>query len=233
MWIKALIFAGGVAVGGTATFFYMRKKLVDQQEDYEQQIKEVKAVYSKKAERDAANTERAKRIVKENNRMKDELMKSIDMSEKLEYTKNEPKVTVKSYNAFSKPVPDEEIRDLGDETDVGEGKEEDDEDILVSEYPQEDIAERPYVITEFECINGRKMYDKVTLNYYDDGILEDEMSDYLIDDIDGTIGLDSLNRFGEGTEDGDPDVVFVRNEKISTDFTVIRQHRDFIPDINT
>jgi hypothetical protein len=223
MWYKALIFIGGVAVGGAATFFYMRKKLVDQQEDYEQQIQDVKAVYSKKADKDTADMERAKRIVTENIRMKDELMKSMDIADKQKYRKE--------YNAFSKPIPEEEFKDLGDEIELGGDDEEDDG--LISEYPQEDIAERPYVITEFEAINGRKMYDKTTLNYYDDGILEDEATDYLIDDIDGTIGLDSLNRFGEGTEDGDPDVVFVRNEKISTDFTIVRQHRDYIPDINT
>lgn len=224
MWHKALIFVGGVAIGGMATFFYMRKKLVDQEEDYERQIQDVKAVYSKKAEKDAADTERAKRMVTDNIRMKDELMKSMAIADKQKYRKE--------YNAFSKPVPEEELKDLGDETELG-GDDDEEDDGLISEYPQEDIAERPYVITEFEAINGRKMYDKTTLNYYDDGILEDEATDYLIDDIDGTIGLDSLNRFGEGTEDGDPDVVFVRNEKISTDFTIVRQHRDYIPDINT
>lgn len=224
MWRKALIFIGGVAVGGMATFFYMRKKLVDQEEDYEQQIQDVKAVYSKKAEKDTADTERAKRMVTDNIRMKDELMKSMAIADKQKYRKE--------YNAFSKPVPEEELKDLGDETELG-GDDDAEDDGFIGEYPQEDIAERPYVITEFEAINGRKMYDKTTLNYYDDGILEDEATDYLIDDIDGTIGLDSLNRFGEGTEDGDPDVVFVRNEKISTDFTIVRQHRDYIPDINT
>ena len=224
MWHKALIFIGGVAVGGTATFFYMRKKLVDQQEDYEQQIQDVKAVYSKKAGKDTADTDRAKKIVTENIRMKDELMKSMAIADKQKYRKE--------YNAFSKPIPEEELKDLGDETELG-GDDDEEDDGFIGEYPQEDIAERPYVITEFEAINGRKMYDKTTLNYYDDGILEDEATDYLIDDIDGTIGLDSLNRFGEGTEDGDPDVVFVRNEKISTDFTIVRQHRDYIPDINT
>lgn len=224
MWHKALIFIGGVAIGGAATFFYMRKKLVDQEEDYEQQIQDVKAVYSKKAEKDAADTERAKRMVTDNIRMKDELMKSMAIADKQKYRKE--------YNAFSSPVPEEELKDLGDETELG-GDDDEEDDGFIGEYPQEDIAERPYVITEFEAINGRKMYDKTTLNYYDDGILEDEATDYLIDDIDGTIGLDSLNRFGEGTEDGDPDVVFVRNEKISTDFTIVRQHRDYIPDINT
>lgn len=225
MWHKALIFVGGVAIGGMATFFYMRKKLVDQEEDYERQIQDVKAVYSKKAEKDAADTERAKKIVTENIRMKDELMKSMAIADKQKYRKE--------YNAFSKPVPEEELKDLGDETELGNSDDDEEDDGFIGEYPQEDIAEKPYVITEFEAINGRKMYDKTTLNYYDDGILEDEATDYLIDDIDGTIGLDSLNRFGEGTEDGDPDVVFVRNEKISTDFTIVRQHRDYIPDINT
>lgn len=225
MWHKALIFVGGVAIGGMATFFYMRKKLVDQEEDYERQIQDVKAVYSKKAEKDAADTERAKRMVTDNIRMKDELMKSMAIADKQKYRKE--------YNAFSKPVPEEELKDLGDETELGNSDDNEEDDGFIGEYPQEDIAEKPYVITEFEAINGRKMYDKTTLNYYDDGILEDEATDYLIDDIDGTIGLDSLNRFGEGTEDGDPDVVFVRNEKISTDFTIVRQHRDYIPDINT
>jgi hypothetical protein len=68
---------------------------------------------------------------------------------------------------------------------------------------------------------------KVTLTYYPrDRVLLDDDEDP-IDDIPGTVGWRSLNQFGG--ESGDPDVVFVRNRRLSTDFEVIREEDEELP----
>lgn len=99
--------------------------------------------------------------------------------------------------------------------------EEDDEPAnTVAEYepePVKTVADNygPYVISpdEFGDIFD---YNTQHLTYYaDDEILADE-SDESIDDIDGTIGLDSLNHFGEFEDE----VVFIRNDELKTDYEV-------------
>lgn len=90
--------------------------------------------------------------------------------------------------------------------------------------PKEGIAETPYVISQEEFIGGNRFYDKLTLNYYDDGILEDDLTEEIIDHPFEVLGRDFVGKFGEYEDD----VVFVRNEKLSTDYEVIRQYRNFI-----
>ena len=79
----------------------------------------------------------------------------------------------------------------------------------------------PYVISSdsFGTFDG---YDTVTLTYYSDGILA-ELDDEIVDDISDTIGLESLNHFGEFEDD----VVFVRNNRLSTDFEVVKDLRTY------
>jgi len=63
-------------------------------------------------------------------------------------------------------------------------------------------------------------YEKITLTYYprDRILLDDE--DEVVDDIGSLVGWRNLSQFGG--ESGDPDVVFVRNPKLQTDFEVVR-----------
>ena len=67
-------------------------------------------------------------------------------------------------------------------------------------------------------------YAKITLFYHQkDRVLIDDDED-LIEDIDGYVGWRSLNQFGG--ESGDPDTVFVRNDRLLTDFEVVREEGD-------
>lgn len=223
MWKKALIFVGGVLVGAAGTFFIMKRQIDFIREDCDAQILDIKKNYrppekiekvteSEENEVDADLVEKgkaalARKIAQENSRRKIELSEAQAITETNNYHK--------AYNAFSKPLGKEELKEFGPEED---SEDENDDDDLVGEYPQEDIADSPYVIDEFDYINGRKMYDKITLNYYDDGVLEEEISEDLVDDIDAAIGRDSLTKFG------DDDMVFVRNERYGTDYAVVRQH---------
>lgn len=227
MFERALIFVGGVAVGSAVTYLLMKNKM---ERDLEEQIEDVKRVYSDRYEEEALEEEEAeaadeesevvkamdpkvaKKLSIENMKKKDDLFHVEKLISEENYRTN--------YNAFSKPMPEEELKDMGNGADDDDDEDEDDGPDL---YPREGVQDAPYVISQEEFINGNKYYDKTTLNYYDDGILEDEITEEIIDDIDAVIGRDSLTKFGEYEDD----VVFVRNERLSTDYEVVRQYRDF------
>lgn len=70
-------------------------------------------------------------------------------------------------------------------------------------------------------------YSKITLTYYRrHRILLDE-DDEAIDDVAGTVGWKSLSQFGGESED--PNVVFVRNRRLLTDFEVVLDEENEIP----
>lgn len=81
--------------------------------------------------------------------------------------------------------------------------------------------ERPYVISPDE-FGEKDGYENVTLTYYADGVLTDYF-DNVISNVDEVVGFDSLDHFGEYEDD----VVFVRNEKMETDYEILRDLRDF------
>lgn len=75
---------------------------------------------------------------------------------------------------------------------------------------------RPYVISpvEFDTIDD---YEVVSLNYYADGVLADDAGN-VIEDVEGMVGRDSLNHFGEYEDDS----VHVRNDALQCDFEILR-----------
>lgn len=90
-----------------------------------------------------------------------------------------------------------------------------------NEKEVEEVAKKePYIITpeEFDSIG----YDTVSLTYYSDKILTNE-KDEPIDDIDDLIGEDSLEHFGQYEDDS----VFVRNDKLKTDFEILLDERRY------
>lgn len=85
----------------------------------------------------------------------------------------------------------------------------------------EGMAEKPYVISPYDFgeLDG---YNQIELTYYADGTLEDEDGD-IVTDVDELIGSDSLFTFGEYEDDA----VFVRNERLETDFQILRDYRTY------
>lgn len=79
----------------------------------------------------------------------------------------------------------------------------------------------PYVISPEE-FGEEDEYAIVSLTYYADGVLTDEM-DEPIDDIDMFVGRDSLTRFGEYEDDS----VFVRNDKFKCYYEILLDSRKF------
>lgn len=72
-------------------------------------------------------------------------------------------------------------------------------------------------------------YAKITLTYYPhlDILLDDDDERVDNDDVDALIGLASLRQFGGESED--PNVVFVRNRMLSTDFEVVKDDENDPP----
>ena len=79
----------------------------------------------------------------------------------------------------------------------------------------------PYVITPDE-FGGEYEYDAISLNYYADGILADDWG-VIIDDVDGEVGIESLDHFGQYQAD----TVFVRNDRLKIDYEIIRDERSY------
>ena len=87
-------------------------------------------------------------------------------------------------------------------------------------FPEEE-SEDPYSITPSQFVNEKGYYDKVTMYYYDeDGTYCNESEDIITNPVD---------LFGETVSFGEfeDDVAYIRNDKISTDFEIIRNHASY------
>ena len=80
---------------------------------------------------------------------------------------------------------------------------------------------KPYIISPEE-FGELDEYTQISLTYYDDDILADDMDNQL-DDIEDTIGVDSLEHFGEYEDDS----VFVRNDRLKCDYEILRDQRKY------
>ena len=75
----------------------------------------------------------------------------------------------------------------------------------------------PYVISPLKFAEGCD-YETISLTYFQNGgILVDELGE-LVNDIEGTVGLEFHEHFGEYTDD--PDTVYVRNDRLEVDYEI-------------
>lgn len=89
-----------------------------------------------------------------------------------------------------------------------------------SEIQVDAVPEEPYVITpdEFAMVG----YKVESLVYYTDEVLADDAMKP-VDDIEATVGEESLARFGEYEDDS----VHVRNDLLRTDFEILRSAKSY------
>jgi len=218
---KILYFVGGVVAGSVATFF-ITKHICDKEK--EEEIAEVKKTYSdrpllkviKKEESDIGvkfETEpiSPKELANLNNKRKEDILANRDIINK------------QNYNLFYNPPKGKDIHNGVDENeDLNVFTDEYEEDVE-STPPKEGAAEKPYTISPTQFVNEEPYFDKISLEYFNDGILANALSEEIIENVEYFIGADALDKFGEYEED----VVYVRNERISTDYEIIRQDRPF------
>lgn len=86
---------------------------------------------------------------------------------------------------------------------------------------EKNVGDVPYVISPEE-LGNLPDYETITLTYYADGALTDD-TDELVEDVEETVGLDSLNHFGEYEDD----TVCVRNDRLRADFEILRDERTY------
>lgn len=99
---------------------------------------------------------------------------------------------------------------------IFDNKTEDDGD-----HAEEDAArgpETPYILDVDEFMNTEVGYQQVTLTYFaEDHVLADE-NEMPMEDIEASVGNSNLDRFGYRSKD--PNVVYIRNERLELDFEV-------------
>ena len=99
---------------------------------------------------------------------------------------------------------------------------EDDDEEDYSKYSKmSDVSKNkdPYIITFEGFCESKTNHDTLTITYYQgDDTLVDE-NEEIIENRKSVIGDDALSSFGEGSDD--PNVVYVRNEKMAIDYEVI------------
>lgn len=89
--------------------------------------------------------------------------------------------------------------------------------------------DEPYIITHDEFMENENGFTQGTMTYYNgDDILTDD-KDVPVPDIDEIVGSEALTRFGYGSRDRN--VVYVRNEKIETDFEITLSQGEFAKEV--
>lgn len=83
-----------------------------------------------------------------------------------------------------------------------------------------DLGE-PYVIPP-EDFGEFDDYERINLIYWADQVLTDDNNE-VVEDLEGSVGIDSLTAFGEYEDDS----VFVRNSRLRCDYEILLDQRNF------
>lgn len=90
------------------------------------------------------------------------------------------------------------------------------------EYRKNNVT---YVVTEDEYTSNDEHYETTTLTYFEsDRILIDD-DEKPIDDVEQTVGVENLKRFGHGA--GDVDIVFIANDARQMMYEVLRSYGSY------
>ena len=213
---KLFWFVIGFVGGAVATYIVVRDEF---ERISDEEIESVKEVYKNMA----ASKEKAKG----NEEQKEAYKKMVDQNG-YNYNQSIDHVEDVREDVLEKHKKETEATEMVRHN-VFEDIEEDAEDEQKeSEEPQtynRELSEKkkPYSITPEEYLHDKREYDKITLEYYNDGFLVEEVSGDIVNDISTAIGYESLDKFGEYEED----VAYVRNEAFETDYMIVHQPCDY------
>lgn len=86
-------------------------------------------------------------------------------------------------------------------------------------------ADAPYILSQEEFFENETEYEQVTVTYYQgDDVLADS-TDQEVRDSDRQVGDINLTRWGHGS--GDPNVIYIRNERLELEYEVLREGGKF------
>lgn len=107
-------------------------------------------------------------------------------------------------------------------------EDEDDEMSKILRISPRDTGD-PYIITTQEFFDEHDDYDTHTVTYYeDDRMLVDDRGS-IVSDLEGNLGPDHNLAFGLGS--GEPHVVYIRNERRTNDYEVLREPGSYTEDV--
>lgn len=188
-----LTFAIGATAGSVVTWRLLKTKY---ERIAQEEIDSVKSKFSYKIQKESEHEQESKHTIVDTEVTKDK-------PDIMAYTK---KVGELGYTNYSNPDAHTE---------------ESEEDIPQPQKYFGDANSRPYVISP-DAFGEFDDYDKISLTYYADGILADD-NDEILEDVEGTVGYESLGHFGEYENDS----VHVRNDRLKADFEILKSLRDY------
>ena len=151
--------------------------------------------------------------------VEDEIEEKIEEPEG-ESDEEDPEVS-ESKMSYKKPPLKEYVKMVEDNGYVPKTHmEEVEEEIANGEWDDKDVYE-PYIIRPEEY-GELHAYETLSLNYYADGVLTDEL-DNPIEDMESLVPADFADHFGEYEDD----VVHVRNDNLECDYEILRDLRKF------
>lgn len=221
-FILAGVFVVGLGIGGFVAYKITKKRLSDEfDQELTEQIAAAKQFHSRLAkEGEFESPESAVKAL-----VPDEIVEAVQA-----YQGREKPIAYDKPETIVDPRPPVDV--VVEEVKVTQNvfvqaKEDDPRDW---DYNAE-IADRelnpdvPYTISFEEFNENADNHEQTTVTYYamDDTLVDSQ--DKPIDNTDYTVGDDNLTRFGHGS--GDPNVVYVRNDKIDMDFEIIRDHGSY------
>lgn len=151
--------------------------------------------------------------------VEDEIEEKTDEAE--DETEEEDPEVLESKMSYKKPPLKEYVKMVEDNGYVPKTHMEEVEDEIANgEWGDKDVYE-PFIIRPDEY-GELHSYETLSLNYYADGVLTDEL-DNPIEDVESLVPADFADHFGEYEDD----VVHVRNDNLECDYEILRDLRKF------
>lgn len=88
--------------------------------------------------------------------------------------------------------------------------------------------DKPYIISHDEFMDNEPDYNQLTLAYFDGDDVLSDIHDQPIDDVIELVGL-NYQWFGHGSKDSR--IVYIRNEKLSTDFEIVHNKGKYVEEV--
>lgn len=206
------------AIGGVAAYYICKKKMETKYEAIlEKEIAEAKAFYSTLHKKDEFETP-------------EKAVKSLGGTVKVKDAA-EALLKYQGQDDEGEPLPPEEEETVVVESSTNVFVQRDND--TSSEISMEEInartPDKPYIISQEEFFVAEPGFEQNSITYYaGDGTLADE-KDEEIPYVDPIVGAENLEYFGYGS--GDSRIVYIRNERLSLDFEVVKSDGKFAHEV--
>lgn len=194
----------GVAAGGAVVYLYVEKKLrLKMDMIMNAEIDEMRDHYRRKAiaAQEKPELEGAEKIVQEEGYVPPPIPPKEEVARSVEATSTRTKVAPEKLNVFEQHA-DTEVQEWDYESET-----------------KFRSPERPYVIHVDE-LEDHPEIECVSWTYYEGDEVLVDAQEQVVTDVDNTVGLTNLDRFGHGS--GDDNTVYVRNAKLGLEFEITR-----------